>query len=321
MGMIKCSECGQMISDKAAFCPQCGHPVKRNEKKYVTIEQGIIALLVIALILVIVLPGPWKTFNAPISGTNETIQSTPSPQDYEVVPLIPETSLPDIVENPVSEDPSLLPTNPASPVEPSNPETPETPASEEPSQPAPEAPSVPESPAQPTPEAPSVPEAPTPETPSVPETPASETYTWNGDSSLDFTAYTNLGENFTLSNQAGNVVLLNFWATWCGPCVGEMPALQRLYDEYGDDNGVRIITVEIGESSETVHRFLSQNGYTLPCIYDTDYTISDKYYVSSIPYTVIFGKDGTVYETFTGAADAQTQYNEYHSVIVEALNE
>ena len=123
---------------------------------------------------------------------------------------------------------------------------------------------------------------------------------WNGDSAMDFSAQTNAGDTFTLSEQAGNVVLINFWATWCGPCVEEMPALQDLYEEYGDSDNVRIILINAGESSQTVHRFLSQNGYTMPCIYDTDNTVNDQYGVMGIPYTVIFNKDGTVAETFEG---------------------
>ena len=106
---------------------------------------------------------------------------------------------------------------------------------------------------------------------------------WNGDSAMDFSAQTNAGDTFTLSEQAGNVVLINFWATWCGPCVEEMPALQDLYEEYGDSDNVRIILINAGESSQTVHRFLSQNGYTMPCIYDTDNTVNDQYGVMGIP--------------------------------------
>lgn len=143
---------------------------------------------------------------------------------------------------------------------------------------------------------------------------------WNGDSSMDFSAQTNLGDSFTLSEQAGNVVLINFWATWCGPCVEEMPALQDLYEEYGDSDNVEIILINAGESSQTVHRFLSQNGYTMPCIYDTDNAVNDKYGVMGIPYTVIFNKDGTVAETFEGSYGCEKQYELYKEAIEEALS-
>ena len=144
---------------------------------------------------------------------------------------------------------------------------------------------------------------------------------WNGDSAMDFSAQTNAGDTFTLSEQAGNVVLINFWATWCGPCVEEMPALQDLYEEYGDSDNVRIILINAGESSQTVHRFLSQNGYSMPCIYDTDNTVNDQYGVMGIPYTVIFNKDGTVAETFEGSYGCEKQYELYKKAIEEALSE
>ena len=144
---------------------------------------------------------------------------------------------------------------------------------------------------------------------------------WNGDSAMDFSAQTNAGDTFTLSEQAGTVVLINFWATWCGPCVEEMPALQDLYEEYGDSDNVRIILINAGESSQTVHRFLSQNGYTMPCIYDTDNTVNDQYGVMGIPYTVIFNKDGTVAETYEGSYGCEKQYELYKEAIEEALSE
>ena len=144
---------------------------------------------------------------------------------------------------------------------------------------------------------------------------------WNGDSAMDFSAQTNAGDTFTLSEQAGNVVLINFWATWCGPCVEEMPALQDLYEEYGDSDNVKIILINSGESSQTVHRFLSQNGYTMPCIYDTDNTVNDQYGVMGIPYTVIFNKDGTVAETYEGSYGCEKQYELYKEAIEEALSE
>ena len=144
---------------------------------------------------------------------------------------------------------------------------------------------------------------------------------WNGDSAMDFSAQTNAGDTFTPSEQAGTVVLINFWATWCGPCVEEMPALQDLYEEYGDSDNVRIILINAGESSQTVHRFLSQNGYTMPCIYDTDNTVNDQYGVMGIPYTVIFNKDGTVAETFEGSYGCEKQYELYKKAIEEALSE
>lgn len=129
----------------------------------------------------------------------------------------------------------------------------------------------------------------------------------------DFTAETVDGKTFVLSEQKGKVVLLNFWATWCGPCVGEMPAFEKLYSEYGEK--IAILAVDCAEDKDTVKQFVSDNGYTFPIAYDTEGTISAKYPTSGIPYTLVIGKDGKVQKTFLGADDADAQYIEYKKAI------
>lgn len=131
-------------------------------------------------------------------------------------------------------------------------------------------------------------------------------YTWQGDSSLDFTVELTDGRSFTLSEQAGKVVLVNFWATWCGPCTREMPDLETLYQEYRSGGQVEIILVNCGENSRTVESFLSRNGYTMPVACDPYGNISDAYGVSAIPRTVIFGKDGRVTKEYTGTQSYNT---------------
>lgn len=140
-----------------------------------------------------------------------------------------------------------------------------------------------------------------------------------GDSAPDFTAQTADGSSFTLSEQNGKVVLLNFWATWCGPCVGEMPAFERIYSEYGEE--VAVLAVNCLEDKEVVDQFISDNSYTFPIAYDTDGTINGKYPTDGIPYTLVIGKDGTVKKIYVGAGSADAQYEEYKSAIEEAMNE
>ncbi len=108
----------------------------------------------------------------------------------------------------------------------------------------------------------------------------------------------------------GKKVLLNFWATWCGPCVGEMPALQRLSEEYPDE--LVILAVNCGEDQKTVQQFVEDNGYTFPVVLDTDYAIQDMFGgVTSIPETVIIDEEGYIVTITTGAADADTMYEAY----------
>lgn len=139
------------------------------------------------------------------------------------------------------------------------------------------------------------------------------------DAAPDFTAQVNDGSTFVLSEQTGKVVLLNFWATWCGPCVGEMPAFEQLASEYGDE--VCILAVNCMEDQRTVDSFISEMGYTFPVAYDENGDINMKYPTDGIPYTLVLAKDGTVFEEYVGAYSAQEQYEEYKSAIEAALKE
>lgn len=138
-----------------------------------------------------------------------------------------------------------------------------------------------------------------------------------GDKAPDFTADTVSGEKFTLSENSGKVVLINFWATWCGPCVGEMPAFERLNKEYGDD--VEILCVNCVESNDTVDAFVKENGYTFPIAYDPEGEINYKYPTQGIPYTLVIGKDGIISAIYIGSEGEEEQYQKYKSSIDEAL--
>lgn len=138
-----------------------------------------------------------------------------------------------------------------------------------------------------------------------------------GDTAPDFTATLADGSTFTLSEHSGSVILLNFWATWCGPCVEEMPAFEQLDSEYGDE--VTILAVNCMEDQSTVDRFISANGYTFPIAYDVSGDISMKYPTAGIPYTVVIGTDGIIRNIYVGAYSADVQYQEYKAAIENAL--
>ena len=133
-----------------------------------------------------------------------------------------------------------------------------------------------------------------------------------GDAYRDFTATLTDGSEFTLSDHEGKVILLNFWATWCGPCVGEMPAFEELQETYGED--LVLLAVSSGKDEETVKSFLEKNGYTFRVGLDLDYTVFSLYPSEYIPYTVVIGTDGKVAVTHTGADDY-----DYYSELVEGL--
>ena len=134
-----------------------------------------------------------------------------------------------------------------------------------------------------------------------------------GDTAPDFTASLADGTEFSLSAQQGKIVLLNFWETWCGPCVREMPAFEQLQEEYGED--LALLAVNCMEDTEIVDAFLEENGYTFPVACDTEGSIIMKYPSQGIPYTLVIDKDGIIRQIYVGAADADTQYQEYKGAI------
>jgi len=136
----------------------------------------------------------------------------------------------------------------------------------------------------------------------------------------DFTATLLTGEEFTLSENLGKPVLVNFWATWCGPCVGEMPAFEQLKKDYGDK--LVIVAVNCGEKTEAVQGFVDENGYTFAFAIDEKAKISTNIYPTmSIPYTVLIDADGNIAEEFVGAVSAEKQYKIYKEAIEKVLNE
>ena len=117
------------------------------------------------------------------------------------------------------------------------------------------------------------------------------------------------GKTVKLSDYRGKRVLLNFWATWCGPCVQEMPAFQRLSEDYPDD--VVILAVNCGESKEEVESFVQKNGYTFPIALDENLEASNLYPATSIPLTLIVDEEGDIVYSSYGASDADTMYAHY----------
>ena len=135
----------------------------------------------------------------------------------------------------------------------------------------------------------------------------------DGVAAPDFTGELMDGTSITLSELQGKPVIINFWATWCGPCVKEMPAFERLKDDFGDKIG--IIAVNCGDDAETVKDFVEENGYTFPVVLDEEYSISMLYPTNSIPYTVVLDAEGKVTHISTGALDADTMYERYKEAL------
>ena len=133
-----------------------------------------------------------------------------------------------------------------------------------------------------------------------------------GDVAPDFTADLVDGSKFHLSDYDDGVVILNFFATWCGPCVREMPAFGMLQDD--EYTGLAILCVDCMEDRKTVDAFVSKNGFTFPIAYDEAGSIGNYYPTDGIPYTLIINK-GVIAKIYLGAQDAETQYREYKGAI------
>ena len=102
------------------------------------------------------------------------------------------------------------------------------------------------------------------------------------------------GPQFQLSSYRGQKpVWVNFWATWCPPCRGEMPEMQKIWQEY-KDQGIDIIGVDVQEDQAKVQDFVTSNGYSWNFILDSAGTVSRQYYVSGIPTHVFIGRDGVI---------------------------
>ena len=101
------------------------------------------------------------------------------------------------------------------------------------------------------------------------------------------------------STSEGNIVLLNFWATWCPPCIAEMPSLQNLYDEYGDRVDFYLVT---SEEPEIVQRFMNKKGYTFP-VYIQRTKAPEVLFSQSLPTTYLISKEGEIIIKEIGAAD------------------
>ena len=107
----------------------------------------------------------------------------------------------------------------------------------------------------------------------------------------DFTLENLEGNDVTLSSLRGKVVLLNFWATWCGPCRVEMPSIEEMYEMFEDEQ-FEILAIDVQESRRAVRQFIDKNEYTFPVLLDTNGRVGSIYGARSIPTTYLIDKQG-----------------------------
>ena len=121
----------------------------------------------------------------------------------------------------------------------------------------------------------------------------------------DFTLETLDGKTVTLSDLHGQVVLINFWATWCPPCRAEMPAIQQVYDEYRG-RGFTVLAVNQRESQGRVAAFMDELDLTFPVPLDRDGRVSARYRVNALPSTFFVDTSGIIRDVMIGGPMART---------------
>ncbi|GAA0855418.1 TlpA disulfide reductase family protein [Aliiglaciecola litoralis] len=107
----------------------------------------------------------------------------------------------------------------------------------------------------------------------------------------DFTLKSKSGENMRLEEQQGNVVIINFWASWCAPCREELPHFEAMQQEY-EDLGFTVLAVNVDEYPEKANTLLNDIPVSFPVLFDEDDKVSKLYDVRAMPTTVIVDRDG-----------------------------
>jgi thiol-disulfide isomerase/thioredoxin len=142
--------------------------------------------------------------------------------------------------------------------------------------------------------------------------------TFAADPAPDFTLKSSTGENVRLAEQRGQVVMLNFWASWCGPCRQEMPLLDGMAKKYGK-MGFVLYGVNVEEDNTAAKKMLKDLGVTFPILFDTESKLSSLYSVEAMPTSVFIDKKGNIRYIARGYKPGDE--NKYKEHIMELIRE
>lgn len=140
----------------------------------------------------------------------------------------------------------------------------------------------------------------------------------NGQISPDFTLSSSTKQNTRLAELRGQVVMLNFWATWCNPCRVEIPHLQKLYAQY-KDIGFTILGVSIDNNKIKAAKMAKDLGAKFPILFDNKQKVSKLYSIKTMPFTILIDRDGKVRHLFQGYKPGYEE--KYRKAIRQLLRE
>ncbi|HIE66318.1 MAG: TlpA disulfide reductase family protein [Nitrospira sp.] len=111
------------------------------------------------------------------------------------------------------------------------------------------------------------------------------------------------GGRASLSDYRGKVVLVNFWATWCGPCKAEMPSMEALYRSHvRDDFEILAVSIDLGDEAP-IRSFVEDFGFTFPILLDSQFDVNDLFQVRVVPTSIVIDRNGVVTDRLLGAKD------------------
>jgi len=136
----------------------------------------------------------------------------------------------------------------------------------------------------------------------------------------DFTLKTLKGGTVSLKDYRGRLIFLNFWATWCGPCRAEMPSMQRLWEEFKEEDFV-ILAINIQEESKLVSSFMNERGLSFPVLLDEKGKVARSYGIRGIPTTFFLNPEGEIIGKAVGARDwdSEESFQLIEELLFEAL--
>ena len=124
----------------------------------------------------------------------------------------------------------------------------------------------------------------------------------------DFTVFDEDGNEVTLSDYFGKPIVVNFWASWCGPCKSEMPEFDKMYQKYGEEITFLMVNMTDGsrETEEIAKKYIEEEGFSFPIYYDLEMEAAYTYNVYSLPTTYFIGEDGVIVAQAKSALDEET---------------